>query len=55
MGKKNEDEILTSVRIPMNSTLVIELFHVWGVDFMDTLYISNGMKYIFVVIDYVSK
>ena len=39
----------------MNPILVIELFDVWGTDFMVPFVGSHGMKYILVVVDYVSK
>ena len=34
---------------------MIELFDVWGIDFMVPFVSSHGMKYILVAIDYVSK
>ena len=34
---------------------MIELFDVWGIDFMGTFVSSNGMNYILVAVDYVSK
>ena len=42
-------------RAPLNPILVIELFDVWGIDFMGPFVSSHGMKYILVAIDYVSK
>ena len=39
----------------MNPILVIELFDVWGIDFMGPFGTSYGMKYILVAVDYVSK
>ena len=39
----------------LNPILVIELFDVWGIDFMGLFVSSHGMKYILVVVDYVSK
>ncbi|RAN86287.1 hypothetical protein B5P41_30175, partial [Bacillus sp. SRB_28] len=39
----------------MNPILVIELFDVWGIDFMGPFVSSHGMKYILVAVDYVSK
>lgn len=33
----------------------LELFDVWGIDFMNPLVSSYGMKYILVVVEYVSK
>jgi len=37
----------------MNLIMVIELFNVWGYDFMGPFVSSYGMKYILVVVDYV--
>ena len=34
---------------------MIELFDVWGIDFMGPFMSSHGMKYILVAVDYVSK
>ena len=39
----------------MNSILVIELFHVWGIDFMAPVVNSHGVKYILMAVDFVSK
>ena len=39
----------------MNSILELELFDVWGMDFIGPFMSSFGMKYILVVVDYVSK
>ena len=41
--------------LPLNPILVIELFDVWGIEFMGPLVSSHGMKYILVPNDYVSK
>ena len=41
--------------LPLNPIHVIELFDVWGIDFMGLLVSSDGMKYILVAADYVSK
>ena len=35
--------------------LVIELFDVWGINFMGPFVSSHGMRYILVAVDYVSK
>ena len=35
--------------------LEVELFDVWGIDFMGPFVSSFGMKYILVAVDYVSK
>ena len=41
--------------IPLNPILVVEIFDVWGIDFMSPFPISHGYQYILVAIDYVSK
>ena len=40
--------------LPM-TLLKVELFDVWGIDFMGPFVSSYGQKYILVVVDYVSK
>ena len=47
--------ILRKQELPLNPILVIELFDVWGIDFMGPFVSSHGMKYILVAVDYVSK
>lgn len=39
----------------MTLLLKLELFDIWGIEFMGTFVIFYGMKYILVVIDYVLK
>ena len=41
--------------MPLNSILEVEIFNVWGLDFMGPLPSSYGNKYILVGVDYVSK
>ncbi|XP_019253519.1 PREDICTED: protein NYNRIN-like [Nicotiana attenuata] len=41
--------------MPMHFVMEIEIFDVWGINFMGPFVTSCGMKYIFVVVDYVSK
>ena len=41
--------------MPLNPILVIELFDVWGIDFMGPFPFSFGYIYILVGVDYVSK
>ncbi|KAJ9541597.1 hypothetical protein OSB04_028103 [Centaurea solstitialis] len=41
--------------MPLNGILEIELFDVWGIDFMGPFPISNNCAYILVAVDYVSK
>ena len=39
----------------LNNILEVELFDVWGIDFMGPFTPSYGNLYILVVVDYVSK
>ena len=41
--------------MPLNSILEVELFDVWGIDFMGPFPSSYNNKYILVAVDYVSK
>ena len=41
--------------MPLNPILVVEIFDVWGIDFMGPFPISHGYQYILVAVDYVSK
>ncbi|KAI3758225.1 hypothetical protein L6452_05778 [Arctium lappa] len=41
--------------LPLNGILEVELFDVWGIDFMGPFPPSNNCQYILVVVDYVSK
>ena len=41
--------------MPLNQILVVELFDVWGIDFMGPFPPSYGFVYILVGVDYVSK
>ena len=41
--------------MPMNYSLVIEPFDVWGFDYMGPFPSSNGYTHILVVVDYVTK
>lgn len=41
--------------MPLNNILKVELFNVWGIDFMGPVSSSFGNQYILVTIDYVSK
>ena len=52
---QREGGISKRQELPMNPILVIELFDVWGIDFMGPFVSSYGMKYILVAVDYVSK
>ena len=41
--------------LPLNPILVVELFDVWGIDFMGPFPTSFGYAYILMGVDYVSK
>jgi hypothetical protein len=41
--------------MPLNFSLQVKLFNVWGIDFMGPFSKSKGCEYILVAIDYVSK
>nr|XP_009763076.1 PREDICTED: uncharacterized protein LOC104215035 [Nicotiana sylvestris] len=41
--------------MPLQNILVVELFDVWGIDFMGPFPYSNDHRYILVAVDYVSK
>ena len=41
--------------MPLNLILVVEIFYVWGIDFMGPFAPSFGHQYILVAVDYVSK
>ena len=41
--------------MPLNPILVVEIFDVWGIDFMGPFPPSYGHEYILVAVDYVSK
>jgi hypothetical protein len=41
--------------MPLTSNLQIDIFDVWGIDFMGSFPNSEGYKYILVAVDYVSK
>ncbi|RVW68645.1 Pro-Pol polyprotein [Vitis vinifera] len=41
--------------MPLNPILVVELFDIWGIDFMGPFPLSLGYSYILVGVDYVSK
>ncbi|XP_055822057.1 uncharacterized protein LOC129890546 [Solanum dulcamara] len=41
--------------MPLNNILAVEIFDVWGIDFIGMFPFSNGYQYILVAVDYVSK
>ncbi|CAN6723514.1 unnamed protein product [Malus baccata var. baccata] len=42
-------------QMPQNPILSVQIFDVWGIDFMGRFPSSHGFLYIFLVVDYVSK
>ena len=47
--------ISSKQEMPLTNILEIELFNVWGIDFMGPFPLSFGNLYILVAVDYVSK
>ena len=47
--------ISTRPEMPLHGILVVQLFDVWGIDFMGPFLSSFGNIYILIVVDYVSK
>jgi hypothetical protein len=41
--------------MPLNPILIVEIFDIWGIDFMGPFPNSYGFLYILVAVDYVSK
>ena len=41
--------------MPLNPILIVDLFYLWGIDFMGPFLMSFGYSYILVGVDYVSK
>jgi hypothetical protein len=41
--------------MPLNYNVQIDLFNVWGIDFMGPFKNSHGFEHILVMVDYVSK
>jgi hypothetical protein len=41
--------------MPLQSIMVVEVFDVWGIDFMGPFPNSHGFEYILLAVDYVSK
>ena len=41
--------------MPLTNNLQIELFDVWGINYMGPFPMSKGYEYILVAVDYVSK
>ena len=49
------DNISRRNEMPMQGILVVQIFYVWGIDFMGPFPSSFGNIYILLVVDYVSK
>ena len=47
--------ILKRDEMPLHSMLEVEMFNIWGIDFMGPFQPSKGNLYILVAVDYVSK
>nr|XP_009802486.1 PREDICTED: uncharacterized protein LOC104248011 [Nicotiana sylvestris] len=47
--------IMKKHEMPLQNILAVELFDVWGIDFIGPFPYSNGYRYILVAVDYVSK
>ena len=43
------------IQCPLNYNLQVELFDVWGIDYMGPFVKSQGCEYILVAVDYVFK
>ena len=41
--------------IPLSPIIVVEIFDVWGIDFMGPFSLSFGNEYMLLVVDYISK
>ena len=52
---QRDDGISRKQELPVNHIFVIELFDVWGIDFIGPFVYSHGMNYILVVVDCVYK
>ncbi|XP_037492930.1 uncharacterized protein LOC119369968 [Jatropha curcas] len=52
ISRKENDE---KDEMPLSNILEVEIFEVWGIDFMGPFPISQGKSYILVAVDYVSK
>ncbi|GJY58583.1 reverse transcriptase domain-containing protein [Tanacetum coccineum] len=50
-----ESKISQKDEMPQDAIQVCEIFDVWGIDFMGPFPSSQGNKYIFVAVDYLSK
>ena len=41
--------------MPLQNILEVEIFYLWGIDFMGPFQPSEGKEYVLVSVDYVSK
>ncbi|RVW12401.1 Retrovirus-related Pol polyprotein from transposon 17.6 [Vitis vinifera] len=53
--RKHHEGVAIRNQMPMNPILIVDLFDVWGIDFMGPFPMSFGNSYILVGVDYVSK
>jgi hypothetical protein len=53
--RQRHGNINTRDAMPLTSNLQIDIFDVWGIDFMGPFPNSEGCEYILVAIDYVTK
>ena len=49
------DNISRRIEMPLQGILMVQIFDVWGIDFMGPFPLSFGNQYILLVVDYVSK
>ncbi|CAN6576727.1 unnamed protein product [Malus baccata var. baccata] len=49
------DQLIRRNQMPQTPILVVEIFDVWGIDFMGHFPSTNGFLYILLAVDYVSK
>ncbi|XP_047264284.1 uncharacterized protein LOC124896673 [Capsicum annuum] len=52
---QRQGSITKQHEMPMTKMMGVELFYIWGIDFMGMFLSSYGYKYILVAMDYVSK
>ena len=52
---KKHGNINSRNEMPLTNNLQVELFDVWGIDFMGQFPMSGNCEYILVAVDYVSK
>ena len=52
---QNHGEITARNAMPLTYSLQVELFDVWGINYMGPFPKSHNCEYILVIVDYVSK